>query len=126
MPRTLIRRAEAPRFAHDGTRVTGYASPSRGSASVAVWRLVLEPGAASPIHQLTQDEAFLALSGVATVELAGEEFRLETGDGLSVPPGIPFRIRNAGAEPFEAVACMAAGGLAQVGDDEPFAPPWAV
>jgi len=125
MPQTLIRRAEAPRFGHDGTHVTGYASPSRGSASVSVWRLVLEPGASSPVHQLTQDEAFLALSGAATVELAGEEFRLEAGDGLSVPPGTSFRIRNPGPDPFEAVACMATGGRAQVGDGEPFVPPWA-
>lgn len=126
MPKTLIRRQDAPQFDLAGTRVTAYASPSRGSTGVAAWRLVLDPGAESPLHELTADEAFVALAGVALVELDGETFPLEAGDGLSVPPHTAFRIRNAGALPFEAVACMAAGGQARVGDGEPFSPPWAV
>ncbi len=126
MPRTLIRREDAPQFGQAGTRVAGFASPSRGSATVSMWRFVLDPGAGSPVHQLTHDEAFVALRGRATVELAGEEFPLDAGDGLSVPPHTPFRIQNAGPEPFEAVACMAAGGQAVVGEAPPFVPPWAV
>jgi mannose-6-phosphate isomerase-like protein (cupin superfamily) len=126
MPKTLIRRENAPTFDLAGTRVTAYASPSRGSAGVAAWRLVLDPGAESPLHELTGDEALVALAGEAQVELGGEEFRLTAGDGLSVPPRTPFRIRNAGTMPFEAVACMAAGAQARVGDGEPFSPPWAV
>jgi mannose-6-phosphate isomerase-like protein (cupin superfamily) len=123
---TLLRNADAPRFGHDGTSVTGYASPSRGSATVSAWRIILEPGAGSPLHELTHDEAFIALRGQATVSLAAEELTLAAGDGLSVPPATPFRIRNDGTEPFEAIACMAAGGKARVGDGEPFTPPWAV
>src|SRR5262245_21615813 len=114
MPKTLIRHEDAPRFTHEGTEVRGYASPSRGSASISAWRLALAPGAESPVHELTRDEAFLALAGVATVELAGETFELRAGDGLSVPPGTAFRIRNRGDAPFEAVACMAAEGQACV------------
>lgn len=126
MPKTHIRREDAPQFDLGGTRVTAYASPSRGSAGVAAWRLVLDPGAESPLHELTGDEAFVAIAGEAQVELAGEEFRLRAGDGLSVPPRTPFRIRNAGGEPFEAVACVAAGAQARVGGGEPFSPPWAL
>ena len=125
-PKTLIRREDAPRFAHEGTEVVAYASPSRGSASISAWRLALDPGAESPVHELSCDEAFLALRGVATVELAGETFELHAGDGLSVPPRTPFRIRNRGIEPFEAVACMAAAGQARIGDAPPFTPPWAL
>lgn len=126
MPSTLIRREDAPHFGHEGAAVVGYASPSRGSRTVSAWRLALEPGAASPLHEVTRDEAFLALRGVATVELAGETFELRAGDGLSVPPGTPFRILNPGPGLFEAVACMAAGGQARVPGAEPFTPPWAL
>jgi mannose-6-phosphate isomerase-like protein (cupin superfamily) len=120
---TLIRHDQAPRFVVDGTTVTGYASPSRGSSSISAWRLVLAPGASSPLHSLTTDEALVALSGEATITLAEREVQISAGDGISIPPEVPFRIANAGDVPFEAVACMAAGGQARVGDAT-FAPPW--
>lgn len=123
---TVIRHAEAPRFGHAGTEVLGYASPSRGQASVALWQLQLAPGTQSPLHQLTAGEAFLALSGEVVVQLADHAQVLRAGDGLWVPPGLPFRLHNAGREPFVAVACMVAGGQAQIGDGPPFVPPWAV
>jgi hypothetical protein len=53
MAATLIRAAEAPRFEVHGAQVVGYASPARGSASLAAWRLSLSPGVASPLHQLS-------------------------------------------------------------------------
>jgi mannose-6-phosphate isomerase-like protein (cupin superfamily) len=67
---------------------------------------------------------FVALSGAATASLVGVEHRVAAGDALVVSPGVPFRIATAGAEPFEAVACMRCGGLARVGADS-FPPPWA-
>ena len=122
---TIIRDAQAPRFDAGGVRVTGLASPSRGSASISAWRVVLAPGAASPEHTLTSDEAFVALRGTARVDLDGEAHDLGAGDCLVVAPGRPFRIRNDGAEPFEAVCCMAAGGRAIVDGQDAFVPPWA-
>ncbi|MEA2570141.1 MAG: hypothetical protein QOI24_2142 [Acidobacteriota bacterium] len=126
MPRTLFRHADAPRFEVEGVTITGYASPARGCASVSTWKLVLHPGASSPVHELTTDEAFVALRGTAVVILDGEEFSFSHGDGLSVPPSTPFQIRNDGVETFEAVACMTAGGKARVGHETPFSPPWAL
>jgi mannose-6-phosphate isomerase-like protein (cupin superfamily) len=123
---TIIRDHDAPRFGDEGVTVTGLASPSRGCASVSVWRVVLDPGAGSPEHTLTSDEAFVALRGRAHVELDGETRELGAGDCLVVAPERPFRIRNDGAEPFEAVCCMAAGGQAVVTGQGAFTPPWAV
>jgi mannose-6-phosphate isomerase-like protein (cupin superfamily) len=123
---TIIRDQDAPRFGAEGVTVTGLASPSRGCASVSAWRVVLEPGAGSPEHTLTSDEAFVALRGRARVELDGEARELAAGDCLVVAPERPFRIRNDGAEPFEAVCCMAAGGQAVVTGQGAVTPPWAV
>ena len=122
---TIIRDEHAPRFDADGVVVTGLASPSRGCASISAWRVVLEPGAASPEHTLTSDEAFVALRGRAQVDLDGATHDLAAGDCLIVAPDRAFSIRNDGDEPFEAVCCMAAGGRAVVAGQEAFVPPWA-
>ena len=123
---SIIRNQDAPRFGEDGVSVTGLASPSRGCATVSAWRVVLAPGAGSPEHSLTSDEAFVALRGRARVELDGERHELGAGDCLVVAPERPFRIANDGPEPFEAVCCMAAGGQAVVAGQGAFPPPWAV
>jgi mannose-6-phosphate isomerase-like protein (cupin superfamily) len=122
---TIIREQDAPRFGQDGVEVTGLAAPSRGCETVSAWRIVLHPGAGSPEHTLTSDEAFVALRGVARVELEGEAQRLSAGDCLVVAPGRRFSISNEGPEPFEAVCCMAAGGEAVVEGQGSFVPPWA-
>ena len=83
---TIIRDQHAPRFGQDGVVVTGLASPSRGCATVSAWRVLLQPGAASPEHTLTSDEAFVALRGSARVELDGEAHELGAGDCLVVAP----------------------------------------
>src|SRR3954469_1650718 len=70
---TIIRDGDAPRFGEEGVSVTGLASPSRGCATVSAWRVVLAPGAGSPEHTLTSDEAFVALRGTARVTLDGAE-----------------------------------------------------
>ena len=122
---TIIREQDAPRFGQDGVEVTGLASPSRGCHTVSAWRVLLAPGAASPEHTLTSDEAFVALRGSARVELDGEPEQLRAGDCLVVAPERRFTISNDGAEPFEAVCCMAAGGRAVVEGEGSFVPPWA-
>jgi mannose-6-phosphate isomerase-like protein (cupin superfamily) len=122
---TIIRDHDAPRFGDDGVSVTGLAAPSRGCATVSAWRVVLDPGAGSPEHTLTSDEAFVALRGTATVTLDGADHDLGAGDCLVVAPERAFSIRNDGPEPFEAVCCMAAGGRAVVEGQGAFVPPWA-
>jgi mannose-6-phosphate isomerase-like protein (cupin superfamily) len=67
----------------------------------------------------------VALRGSARVELDGESEELTAGDCLIVAPERRFTIRNDGAEPFEAVCCMAAGGQAIVEGEGSFVPPWA-
>ena len=127
MQETIIRRGDAPRFGEDGTEITGYASPTRGSSRVSAWRLLLRPGAGSPVHTLTEGEAFIALAGHGTFEFDGRAHEVDAGDAICVPPGVPFRVANAGGadEPFEAICCMVAGGQGRIGDGEPFTPPWA-
>jgi hypothetical protein len=41
--------------------IVGYASPARGSHAISAWKVLLQPGAASPTHRLTEGEAFKPL-----------------------------------------------------------------
>jgi quercetin dioxygenase-like cupin family protein len=122
---TLITADDAPRFGQDGFAMVGLAAPSRGCPTVSAWRLTAAPGAASPVHRLTSDEVFVAVAGELEATVDGRTLTLRAGDALAVPPGVDFSLANRGEEPFEAVACMAAGGQALIGDSAPFTPPWA-
>jgi len=125
MVETVIRGSEAPRFGQDGTKVVGYASPTRGSESVSAWKVALEPGAASPTHELTHGEVFIVLDGSARFEVEDRSHELGVGDAICVPPRTWFTISNDGPEQFTAICCMAAGGQARIGDGELFPIPWA-
>jgi quercetin dioxygenase-like cupin family protein len=125
MKATLVRQEEAPRFDVHGAHVVAYASPSRGSQSLATWRVTLEAGATSPLHSLDSDEVFLCLSGSAEFEVGADRLTVRKGDGITVAAGTPFRFRVLGDAPFEAFACVKAGCQAQVEGGAPFAPPWA-
>ncbi|MEA2156797.1 MAG: hypothetical protein QOE11_2937 [Solirubrobacteraceae bacterium] len=125
MSATVIRHAEAPRFGDEHTEILGYASPSRGSHAVSAWRVRLHPGAASPVHTLTAGEVFLALEGSGRFEVGDRVHDVSAGDAICVPADVPLRLHNASDAPFEAVCCMPAGGMGQIGDGEPFTPPWA-
>jgi mannose-6-phosphate isomerase-like protein (cupin superfamily) len=124
-PLMIIRKDDAPLFERDGTRATGYASPSRGATETSVWRLELAPGTQSPVHVLDHEEVFLALSGRAQGQLGERRYELPAGDCLVVQPGERFSIANPDGEPFEAVACMPVGGRATLEDGQTLVPPWA-
>jgi quercetin dioxygenase-like cupin family protein len=126
MGATLVRQEEAPRFDVHGAKVVAYASPSRGSKSLATWRVTLDAGAASPLHSLDGDEVFIVLSGAADFELDGKKLAVRAGDALTVAAGTTFRFTAVGALPFEAIACVNTGLKARVEDGAPFAPPWAL
>lgn len=118
-------RAHELHEASAGVEFVGLASPSRGAVETAVWRLCLAPGAKPLIHQLTREEVFVAISGTAQATLAGEAIEVSAGSALVVPANTDFSLSNSGLEPFEAVAVFPVGGMARMGNEAPFTPPWA-
>jgi mannose-6-phosphate isomerase-like protein (cupin superfamily) len=126
MGATLIRASDAPSFDVHGAKVIAYASPSRGSGSLATWRVTLDTGAKSPRHSLDVDEVFVCLGGAAEFHVGTQTLRVAAGDAITVAAGTEFDFAALGAEPFEAFACVRAGARARVEGGEPFEPPWAV
>jgi quercetin dioxygenase-like cupin family protein len=120
----VITPESAPTFEAPGATITGLASPSRGSADVAAWRVRFEPGHASPVHSLDREEVFVVLSGAVTARYADRQETAPAGGALIVAPGEEFTL-VAHDGPAEAVCMLPVGGTALL-DGQRIVPPWAV
>ena len=120
-----ISATDAPTFDLPGCTFTGLASPSRGCTQTSVWTLAMEPGFPGQLHQMDQEEVFVAVAGAAVATLGDHEVRVAAGDALIVPAGVNFALTNPYDERFVAVAVLPVGGRASLGDGEYFVPPWA-
>jgi quercetin dioxygenase-like cupin family protein len=119
----VITANEAPVFDAGGAMITGLASPSRGSADTAAWRVRFEPDHPSPPHALSREEIFIVLEGELTARFGDREETATAGGALIVAPGEQFTLVALQA-PAEAVCIMPIGGQA-ISDGVTFTPPWA-
>ena len=122
----VISAPSRPTHALGGTTFTSLAPPSRGSQRTSVWEVSIAPGEKPTPHQLTDEEVFVVLEGVATVTLGADTARAQVGDAVVVPPGVEFTLGNAGSVPLRLLCCLPVGGQARLADGEPFTPPWAL
>jgi quercetin dioxygenase-like cupin family protein len=120
----VITPEDAPTFDAPGATITGLASPSRGSADTAAWRVRFAPGHASPPHSLDREEVFVVLEGELTARYAAHSERVGAGGALIVKPGVEFSLIAADG-PAEAVCMLPVGGTALL-NGERIVPPWAV
>jgi mannose-6-phosphate isomerase-like protein (cupin superfamily) len=121
---TIIRAAEAPRFAMDGSEFVVFSGPSNGSRQICTWRLTVPPGHESMPHTLDRDEVFVVLSG--SLRLSPDGPVLGPGDSAVVPAGAPIAAANPAGEPAEVYVAIQAGFTAFKQDGEVFGtPPWA-
>jgi mannose-6-phosphate isomerase-like protein (cupin superfamily) len=119
----VITASEAPKFDAGGATIIGLASPSRGSADTAVWRVRFDSVAPSPPHALSREEIFIVLEGAITARFRDREETATAGGALVVAPGEEFTL-VAPEAPAEALCVMRVGGQA-VSDGIAFTPPWA-
>jgi quercetin dioxygenase-like cupin family protein len=120
---TVVAATEAPTFDIGGAVITGLASPSRGAADTAAWRVEFEEGVPSPTHSLTRQEVFLVLEGELTATFGDREETAASGDALIVPSEVEFSLCAKGS-PATAICALPVGGQAVV-DGAAFTPPWA-
>jgi quercetin dioxygenase-like cupin family protein len=120
----VITPEDAPTFEAPGATFTGLASPSRGAADTAAWRVRFAAGHASPVHSLDREEVFVVLEGAVTARYAQHSETAPAGGALIVPAGEEFSL-IAEAGPAEAVCTFPVGGTALLGGER-IVPPWAV
>src|SRR5262249_6654489 len=104
----VITATDAPMFDAGGATITGLASPSRGSADTAAWRVRLHPDHPSPPHALSREEIFIVLDGAITARFSDREETATAGGALIVAPGEEFTL-VAERSPAEAVCIMSVG-----------------
>jgi quercetin dioxygenase-like cupin family protein len=119
----VITPEQAPSFDTGGATITGLASPSRGCAEIAAWRVRFKPGKPSPSHSLDREEVFVVLHGALTARYAGGGETAQAGGALIVPAGTEFSlVAETGAE---AVCMLPVGGTALLAGER-IVPPWAI
>ncbi|MET8546252.1 cupin domain-containing protein [Kitasatospora sp. NPDC004799] len=82
---SVIRRADARRTATPNGVMTTYASPTQGSAALAVWHVEMVAGARGPLHAMDTEQVWTLLTGTARVNLAEETVTLAAGDTAVLP-----------------------------------------
>ena len=121
----IVRADQAPRFELPGVEFTALAAPSRGSAHLCTWRIVVAPGLQGQGHRLDRDEVFHVLSGAVRVTEGGETLR--AGDAVTVPAGELIAVSNETDEPAEMYVAISAGFTATMDDGTVIGtPPWAL
>ncbi|MBD0675011.1 cupin [Streptomyces sp. CBMA156] len=132
----VIRSADARRTSTPNAVMTTYASPTQGSAALAVWHVDMTAGARGPLHAMDTEQVWTLLTGSARVDLAGEALTLAAGDTAVLPAGAVRQIAT--TDGFTAVVASpspahaynpdartpeGACGLAPR-DDQRVLPPW--
>ncbi|MBH0781857.1 cupin domain-containing protein [Nocardia bovistercoris] len=120
----VIRHTETRRTETPNAVMTTLASPTQGAATLAMWRVEVDPGAAGPLHTIDTDQIWTVVDGTITVDLDGTELTASVGDTVVMPADLWRRI-SGGDTGFTAVVSAAAGALARTETGaEPILPPW--
>ncbi|HZX56407.1 MAG TPA: cupin domain-containing protein [Ilumatobacteraceae bacterium] len=122
---SVIQAPPAPTHDLGGTRFTSLATPTRGSNETAVWQVEIEPGTPPTPHSMTREEVFVVLAGRATVRIGEGTSVADVGDAIVIPTDTEFELSNVDTTVLRLLCCSPVGAMAQLGDDQPFTPPWA-
>ncbi|MEE1928832.1 cupin domain-containing protein [Streptomyces sp. TRM 70351] len=85
------------------------ATPSTGTAELAVWRVEITAGAEGVVHSLDKEKVCMVLAGELTLTTDQHTVVLSAGDVYTLPAGTPVQARNDGFQPVEVVAVAQAG-----------------
>ena len=103
VPEPVVRRAERRTITFPNRRLAYQLLTTSLRGPFEVLAIDLAPAAASREEALGHDseECLLVLRGCVEVELAGQIYRLEEGDSISIQRNLPHRVVNRGAASAE-------------------------
>lgn len=121
----VVPHADHRRTTTPNATMTTHASPTQGgTGALAVWTVVMGPGAAGPDHTVDVEQVWTVLAGAASVDLDGERLTVGPGDALVLPPHAPRRVHADPAAGLTALVAAPAGARAAQPGAEPVCPPW--
>jgi quercetin dioxygenase-like cupin family protein len=106
-----------------GNHMTGVATASRGARQVEMWRLAMDPGAATPVHAHDHEEGVLILAGRGVAKLGDAEWPFQAGDTLILPANVPHQITCTDAE-IRGVAALPIGSVIRDPNGQVLDLPW--
>ena len=91
----ILHEAEFPKISRAGGATTSQiVTPDCGAAAFLSGFTDIPPGAGIPLHYHNCEEAVLVVSGIATVEVDGEQFGASEGDVVWQAANVPHRFIN--------------------------------
>jgi len=83
-----------------GTKRQVLIGPDEGP-NFALRRFIMQPGGGMPRHTNTVEHEQYVLQGRASITLGDERHRVQAGDVVFIPAGVPHSYQAEGDEPFE-------------------------
>jgi quercetin dioxygenase-like cupin family protein len=78
-----------------------------GFTTLFLSEMLMQPGAAIPLHTHPTEEAFVVTEGQVTFVLGDQTLAAAAESVLRIPPGVPHAVRNASSRPARAYAAAA-------------------
>ena len=98
---------------------------AHGLETLDVWKQRLRPGTATPPHLHHGEEGVVVLAGHGVVEMDGNAREFAAGTSIVIPPGVPHRLVNTGAEDLELLGVFGESPARAFGaDGQPLGLPW--
>ena len=98
-----------PFITKDGSEIRELAgTPTGNSLHQSLAEATVRPGRETEEHYHgVTEEIYFFTAGSGVMKLGDEETDVSTGDTVVIPPGMPHKLRNTGAEPLKLLCCCA-------------------
>jgi quercetin dioxygenase-like cupin family protein len=106
---SVIRASRLQPITGQGSIYWPLATPSTGATELIVARVAKAPGHPGSIHSHDHEEVVVALAGMATAVIDGQEIGLATGDVLLISASQLHQVSATGDESFECLIAKPAG-----------------
>ena len=97
----------SPFITKDGSGIRELMHPSQhGSSSMSFAEAIIDPGRTTLLHlHRDSEEIYHITKGAGKMRLGAAEFTIGSGDTITIPPGTPHNVTNAGSEPLK-ILCV--------------------
>ncbi|MGR8946720.1 MAG: cupin domain-containing protein [Gammaproteobacteria bacterium] len=121
----ILHNAETPNFKIQGIAHQTLAGARDGLSSVEIWRQIIAPGGASPVHRHDCEEVLVMLEGKGVCKTADEVFEFGQDDTVCIPPNTVHQISNNSDVDLCIVATLAMSPVrVETADGQEMALPW--
>jgi quercetin dioxygenase-like cupin family protein len=80
---------------------------AQGFTTLFLSEMLMQPGAAIPLHTHPTEEAFVVTDGQLSFALGDQMLTAEAESVIRIPPEVPHAVRNASQQPARAYAAAA-------------------